>query len=69
LKKVGSDRVNFSVAAATIVNEKTLQVCGTRLWNALNHEGWRNREAASQAFLDFVSQDKLEKYKDADPKL
>ncbi len=48
LLKIGSDRVNFSQPVTNIAfGERTLHVCGTRLWNALNHEGWRNREAAS----------------------
>jgi hypothetical protein len=69
LKKIGSDRVNFLSAVTNIAyGERTLHVCGIRLWNALNHEGWRNREAASQAFLDYISQDSLAKYNDLDSK-
>jgi hypothetical protein len=32
------------------------------LWNALNSEGWRHREAAAKAFLKFMEAEKLEKY-------
>jgi len=36
------------------------------LWNALNSEGWRHREAAAKAFLMFMEAPKLDKYKDKD---
>lgn len=30
-------------------------VSGVKLWNALHSETWRYREAAAQAFLDFLN--------------
>jgi hypothetical protein len=36
-------------------NDGTLNVAGVRLWNALHSDAWRHREAAAQAFLDYVS--------------
>ena len=37
-------------------NDETVSVTGTRLWTALNNaQNWRNREAAAQAYLNYLS--------------
>jgi hypothetical protein len=42
-------------ALESALNEGTLEVTGVRLWNALHSEAWRHREAAAQAYLDYLS--------------
>jgi len=41
------------------LNDGTLLVCGAKLWNALLSESWRHREAAAQAYLDYLESDKI----------
>jgi len=45
------------------LNDGTLLVTGVRLWNAIHSESWRHREAAAQAFLDFLDSEKKDKYR------
>ena len=44
------------------LNEGILLVTGVRLWNALHSESWRHREAAVQAFLEFINSRVIDKY-------
>jgi len=34
-------------------------VCGAKLWNALHSDSWRHREAAAQAYIDYLESDKI----------
>ena len=34
-------------------------MCGAKLWNALHSESWRHRDAAAQAYLDYLESDKI----------
>ena len=34
-------------------------VCGAKLWNALHSDSWRHREAAAQAYLDYLESEKI----------
>ena len=36
-------------------DDATVSTVGTKLWTALNSSQWRFREAAAQAFLDYIS--------------
>lgn len=40
------------------LSDGTLLVCGAKLWNALHSDSWRHREAASQAYIDFLDSEK-----------
>lgn len=51
------------------LSDGTLLVCGARLWNALHSSTWRHREAAAQAFLDFLDAPLLPKYQGKTKKL
>ena len=63
LSNIGSARVNFSEnAPVNSLGDQTFQICGNKLWNCLHNDGWRNREAAGKAFLDYLNQDSLEKH-------
>jgi len=39
-----------------------LLVCGAKLWNALHSDTWRHREAAAQAYLEYLQSDLPQKY-------
>ena len=41
------------------LSDGTLLVCGAKLWNALHSESWRHRDAAAQAYLDYLESDKI----------
>lgn len=58
-------------ALSTALSDGTLLVCGAKLWNALHSDLWRHREAAAQAYLDYIESEKviLKYSKDADSKL
>jgi hypothetical protein len=43
-------------------NDVTVDVCGVKLWNALHHENWRYRESSLEAFVEYLSQDRIKKY-------
>ena len=36
------------------LSDGTLLVCGAKLWNALHSDSWRHREAAAQAYFDYL---------------
>ena len=44
------------------LSDGTLLVVGVKLWSALHSETWRHREAAAQAFLDYISGPLPKKY-------
>ena len=44
------------------LSDGTLLVVGVKLWSALHSETWRHREAAAQAFLDYITQPLAKKY-------
>lgn len=46
LKKIRSDKIDFSDPKAHSTIDQGQLVCGSRLWAALNHDSWRIREAA-----------------------
>jgi centrosomal protein CEP104 len=63
LKKTDGDIKELDhEALRKALSDGTLLVCGAKLWNALHSSTWRHREAAAQAFLDFISGPLKEKY-------
>lgn len=44
------------------LSDGTLLVVGVKLWTALHSDSWRHREAAAQAFFDFISGPLPKKY-------
>jgi centrosomal protein CEP104 len=51
------------------LSDGTLLVVGVKLWSALHSETWRHREAATQAFLDYVTGPLPPKYEGKTKKL
>ena len=43
------------------LSDGTLLVCGARLWNALHSDSWRHREAAANAFFNYLTSEKVER--------
>ena len=41
------------------LSDGTLLVCGAKLWNALHSDSWRHREAAAQAYYDYLESEKI----------
>lgn len=59
---LAKDLGNFNRAES----DATIKVAGIKVWNSLHSENWRIREAASTAFLNYISDHKNLplKYKD-----
>ena len=43
------------------LSDGTLLVCGAKLWNALHSDSWRHREAAANAFFNYLTSEKVER--------
>ena len=55
MSKVGSSTRNLDYESVTRpVNDVTVDVCGTKLWNGINSDNWRYREAALEAFVSYL---------------
>ena len=55
LNKAGGDiRALEMESLRRALTDGTLMVCGVKLWNTLHSEAWRHREAAAQAYSEFL---------------
>ena len=63
MSKVGSSTRNLDYESVTRpVNDVTVDVCGTKLWNGINSDNWRYREAALEAFVSYLQQPTIRRY-------
>jgi hypothetical protein len=64
MSKAGSSTRNLEYESVTRpANDVTIEVCGTKLWNAINSDNWRYREAALEAFVNYLQQPEIKKYR------
>lgn len=63
INSAGGNLQNLGLEALRrALSDGTLLVCGVKLWTALHSDTWRHREAAVQAFLDYISAPMKPKY-------
>lgn len=59
LKTAGGNIANLDIEVLRrALSDGTLTITGVKLWNALHSDNWRHREAAVEAFSQFLSDPK-----------